>query len=99
MHHVVDAVHRPGQAVPIAHIADEPAQPRVVAEVLADLILLQLIPREDDDPVRVELVQCVPKERLAERTGPTGHQNRTSAQHAHKHSFANPGQRLADQEI
>ena len=48
VHDVVDVVHRAQQPALVADVADEPAQARVVAEQLPDLVLLELVAGEDD---------------------------------------------------
>ena len=53
VHDVVDAVHRAQQPALVADVADEPAQARIVVEQLADLVLLQLVAREDHEPLGV----------------------------------------------
>ena len=73
---VVDAVHGPVEAVAVADVADEPAQPRVVAEQLAALVLLELVAAEDHDPLGVVVLQGLGDERLAERAGATGDEDR-----------------------
>nr|BFE77007.1 hypothetical protein GCM10020092_103080 [Actinoplanes digitatis] len=83
MHDVVDAVHGAGEALAVAYVADEEAQPRVVAEHLPDLVLLQFVAGEHDDALRVQVCQRVTQEGLAERTGRTGDQDRRSTQHTH----------------
>jgi len=65
-------VHRPVEAVAVADVADEPAQPGVVAEEVAALVLLQLVPGEDDDALGADGVQQVADDRLPERARPSG---------------------------
>ena len=72
MDDVVDTVHRPVQPVPVADVADEPAQARVVVEQLAALVLLELVAAEDDDALGVVVAQELGDERLAEGAGAPG---------------------------
>jgi len=48
-------VHRPNQAVLIANVSDEPAKAWVIPKTLARLVLLQLVSRENNDLLRVEV--------------------------------------------
>ena len=72
MDDVVDAVHGPVEAVPVADVADEPAQAVVVVEQLAALVLLELVAAEDDDALGVVVAQELGDERLAEGAGAPG---------------------------
>ena len=83
MHDVVDVVHRAQQALLVADVADEPAQARVVAEELAHLVLLELVAREDDQPARVEVVEGVADERLAEGAGATRDEDVGAVEYGH----------------
>jgi hypothetical protein len=44
VHDVVDVVQRTHQPALIPHVTDEPPQPPVVGEQLAELVLLELVP-------------------------------------------------------
>jgi hypothetical protein len=88
-------VHGSRQAVAVTDVTDEEAQARVVAEHLADLVLLQLVAGEHHDPGGVQVVQGVAEERLAERPGGSGHEDRRSTQNAHEiYSWGCPCGRL-----
>jgi hypothetical protein len=63
---VVDVVERAIQTGPIADVADEEAQARVVAEHPAHLELLELVTAEDDETPQIVLVEQAARERLAE---------------------------------
>ena len=51
---LADGAHEPVQ---VAHVADEVAhrRPRAVREAAAHVVLLELVPAEDDDPARLDL--------------------------------------------
>ncbi|GAA2881030.1 hypothetical protein GCM10020220_083930 [Nonomuraea rubra] len=83
VHDVVDAVHGAGEPVAVADVADEPAQPFVVAEELPGLVLLELVAGEDHQAADRERVECVTDERLAEGPRSSGDQNRRSTENAH----------------
>src|SRR5699024_11266033 len=80
-----------GQPALVADVAEEPAQPRIVPEEVAHLVLLQLVPREDDDAPRVVVVEHLPEEGLAEGSGPAGHEDGCTVQERHADLFRRMG--------
>jgi hypothetical protein len=62
----------------IARVADEKTQrafQRMAGEILRHFVLLQLVAREDDEPLRPRLFQDQPREGAAERAGAAGDQD------------------------
>src|SRR5262249_27334483 len=60
---------------PVPHVADEPAQPRVVPELLACLVLLQFVTGQHHKPAWGEVFQGVGDERLSEGPCPAREQD------------------------
>jgi hypothetical protein len=78
-----NSVHGPQQPWPVPDVADEEPQPRVVAEQLAHLPLLELVAAEHDDPARSQPVQGVADERLAEGPGASGDEDVGAGEDGH----------------
>src|SRR5690606_22070336 len=76
MHHVIDAMHGPCKTVLIADVADEPSEARVVGELLTNLVLLQLVAREDHNTSRVVAFKQLCDEGLTERSGTARYEDR-----------------------
>ena len=81
----------PNEAALVADVTEEPAQAGVVAELVADLVLLQLVPGEDDDPSRVVVVEHFTQEGLAEGAGPTGDEDGGTVEERHADLFRRRG--------
>ena len=54
MHDGVDAIERPAQALFVPHVPQEEPQARLVAILLSHVMLLQLVPAEHDQSLRLE---------------------------------------------
>jgi len=55
----IDAFHRAGEAIPVAHVADQEPDIRPIAVVLTLVELLGLIPAEDSNDLRFESKQVI----------------------------------------
>src|SRR5690606_31024523 len=88
---VVHGLQRTGEAALVADVTEEPAQAGVVPELVADLVLLQLVPRDDDDPSRVVVVEHFTQEGLAEGAGPTGDEDGGTVEERHADLFRRRG--------
>ena len=71
----VDVLKRAVQPIAIADVAEEEAQPRVVAELLGHLRLLHLVAAQDDQLLRVRVLEDDLGEAFPERAGAAGDQN------------------------
>src|SRR3954447_19731581 len=99
MHCVVDAMHSALKATRVANVAEEEAKPGVVAEHLTKLVLLQLVAGEDDDALRVEIVDGIGQERFTEGPGGTGDPHRRSAGYRHFDFLPGGGQKALRAEM
>ena len=78
MNDVVDATECHVQPIDVAHVTDEITQPTGLGavEALLHLVLLQFIPGEDDQPIRLVGGQHAGDQCLPERAGSAGDQYR-----------------------
>ncbi len=82
MDHIIHPAHGHFQPGAVAHVADEIAHEGIGfgPEGLGHLVLLQLVAAIDDQFLRLELGADQLDQRLAERTGAAGDQDRLAVQ-------------------
>ncbi len=68
----IDSMHGADESLPVAHIADEIAQAFVVEPAHLHFMLFQLVAAEDDDLLRLLLLEQNFCKLLAEGPGPAG---------------------------
>src|SRR5690606_5220782 len=88
--HVIHTAHRASEAVTVANVANEPAETRVIAELLPRLVLLELVTRVDNDAARVEVRECMRSERFAERARAASDKDRRSSENCDEGLLATP---------
>ena len=78
MNHPVHALHRQFQSIAVAYIADEPAQPHIILELLSHLRLRKLSARINANPLAA-IFEQFPHEAARQET--------RAARNQHAHAF------------